>query len=97
MRAPSGILLLAAIFSDPHACQVFAATGSWPQVELRGVGIVAELQTKMERYEIKAAQCRESAAHAPEGPQREFFVVLAGYYGELAKDFRRAIARRTAA
>ena len=59
--------------------------------------MIAELQTKMERYEKNAAQCREWAAETTEGPQREFFEVLAGYYGELAKDFRRAIAKRTAA
>lgn len=59
--------------------------------------MIAELQTKVQRYERKAAECREWAAQAPEGPEREFFVVLAAYYGELAKDFRQAIAKRTAA
>jgi hypothetical protein len=59
--------------------------------------MIAELQTKLERYENKAAQCRDWAAQAPEGPQREFFQVLADYYGGLAEDFRQAIAKRTAA
>lgn len=58
--------------------------------------MIAEIQTKMERYERKAVECREWAAQAPEGPQRQFFMVLAACYGELAKDFRQAIAKRTA-
>jgi hypothetical protein len=61
------------------------------------MGTMTDLQSKMERYESKAAQCREFAEQTPAGPQREFFEILAGYYARLASDFRQAIARRTAA
>jgi hypothetical protein len=57
----------------------------------------SDLQTKVERYETKAAQCREFAQQAADGPQKAFFEVLAGYYGELATDFRQVMAKRNAA
>jgi hypothetical protein len=56
-----------------------------------------DLQTKLERYETKAAQCKESARQAADGPQKVFFEVLADYYGELATDFRQVMAKRNAA
>jgi hypothetical protein len=59
--------------------------------------VVTDLQTKVEKYEIKAAQCNESAREAIEGPQRALYEVLAGYYGQLAADFRHVIAKRQAA
>jgi hypothetical protein len=59
--------------------------------------MVDELQTKVEKYEGKAARCQEWAQQAKAGSQRAFFEVLAGYYGELATDFRQVIAKRTAA
>ncbi|WP_407181233.1 hypothetical protein [Bradyrhizobium sp. STM 3562] len=59
--------------------------------------MMIELQKKAEKYESKAAQCRDWATQAPEGPQRAFFEVLADYYEGLAADFRQAIAKRTAA
>jgi hypothetical protein len=57
----------------------------------------SDLQTKLERYEIKAAKCKESAQQAADGPQKVFFEVLADYYGELATDFRQVMAKRNAA
>ena len=57
---------------------------------------MTELQSKLERYEGKAAKCREMAEQAEQGPEREFFQILAGYYGKLARDFQQAIARREA-
>ena len=57
----------------------------------------SELQTKLERYETKAAQCKELSQQAADGPQKVFFEVLAGYYGELATDFRQVMAKRNAA
>jgi hypothetical protein len=56
-----------------------------------------ELQTKVEKYEAKVVQCEEWARKAPAGPQREFYTVLAQYYGELATDFRKILAKRSAA
>jgi hypothetical protein len=54
----------------------------------------AELQTKVEKYEGKAAKCKEWAREATEGPQRALYEVLARYYDELATDFRQVIAKR---
>ena len=59
--------------------------------------VVTDLQTKAEKYEIKAAQCDEWARQATDGPQRNFFEVLARYYGELAADFRQVIEKRKVA
>ena len=57
----------------------------------------SDLQPKLQRYETKAAQCKESAQQAADGPQKAFFEVLAGYYGELATDFRQVMTKRNAA
>ena len=59
--------------------------------------MVTDLQTKVEKYELKAAQCEEWVRQATEGPQRAFFQVLADYYGELATNFRQVIEKRKAA
>jgi hypothetical protein len=56
-----------------------------------------DLQAKLEKYETKLAQCEEWARQAPVGPQRTFFEVLAGYYRELATDFRKIQEKRKAA
>ena len=39
--------------------------------------MVTDLQTKVEKYETKAAQCEESARQATDEPQRAFYQVLA--------------------
>jgi hypothetical protein len=57
----------------------------------------ADLQTKVEKYESKAAKCKEWAEQAKDGPQRALYEVLAGYYDELATDFRQVIAKRKSA
>ncbi|SHJ27193.1 hypothetical protein SAMN05444159_0154 [Bradyrhizobium lablabi] len=59
--------------------------------------MATELQTKVEQYETKAAQCEERARQATDGPQRAFYEVLARYYGKLATDFRQVIEKRKAA
>jgi hypothetical protein len=53
-----------------------------------------DLQTKVEKYESKVARCEEWARQATNGPQRAFYQVLAGYYGQLATDFRQVIEKR---
>ena len=58
--------------------------------------VVTDLQTKVQKYETKAAQCEEHARQASDGPQRAFYEVLAHYYGRLATDFRQIIAKRQA-
>jgi hypothetical protein len=59
--------------------------------------MMADLQTKVEKYETKAAQCQEWVRQATEGPQRAFYEVLAQYYGGLATDFRQVIEKRKVA
>jgi hypothetical protein len=56
-----------------------------------------ELQTKLEKYESKAAQCEEKVRQVTDGPQRAFYEVLADYYSALAKDFRQISEKRKAA
>ncbi|HEX2364503.1 MAG TPA: hypothetical protein VHJ00_05665 [Bradyrhizobium sp.] len=56
-----------------------------------------DFQTKVEKYEGKAAKCKEAALKAAEGAQRTMYEVLADYYGGLATDFRQAIEKRKAA
>jgi hypothetical protein len=53
-----------------------------------------DLQTKLEKYEEKAAKCREAALKVPEGAQRTMYEVLADYYVGLATDFRHAIEKQ---
>ena len=57
---------------------------------------VTDLQTKVQKYETKAAQCEERVRQATDGPQRAFYEVLAHYYGEVATDFRQVIEKRKA-
>jgi hypothetical protein len=59
--------------------------------------MVTDLQTKVQRYETKAAQCEEQARQATDGPERAFYEVLAHYYGEVATDFRQVFEKRKAA
>ena len=59
--------------------------------------MLTDLQTKVEKYETKAAQCEEWVRKATDGPQRAFYEVLAHYYGELATNFRQVIEKRKTA
>ncbi|HEY3795594.1 MAG TPA: hypothetical protein VGM09_27550, partial [Bradyrhizobium sp.] len=61
-----------------------------------GAAMVTDLKTKVEKYESKAAHCKESAQQAIAGPQRAIYEVLAGYYSGLAMDFRQVIEKRNA-
>jgi hypothetical protein len=56
-----------------------------------------DLQSKAEKYEAKAAKCKEAAEKAAKGAQRTMYEVLATYHGGLATDFRQAIEKRKAA
>lgn len=58
--------------------------------------MVTDLKTNVEKYESKAAHCKESAQQAMAGPQRAIYEVLAGYYSGLAMDFRQVIEKRSA-
>lgn len=59
--------------------------------------VVAELQTKVEKYETRAARCEEQALAARDKAQQTFYEVLAGYYTSLAADFRKILEKRMAA
>ena len=56
-----------------------------------------DLQTKLDKYEEKAAKCREAALKASEGAQRTMYEVLADYYASLATDFRHALEKHKVA
>jgi coproporphyrinogen III oxidase len=58
-------------------------------------GVLNDLQTKLEKYERKAAQFEKVAEEASDGPQRAFYQGLARYCDELATKFRQVIAKRT--
>ena len=59
--------------------------------------MIAELQTKVEKYETRASRCEEQARAARDKAQQDFYGVLAGYYSSLATDFRKIIEKRTVA
>lgn len=57
--------------------------------------MLSDLQTKLEKYERKAAQYEKMAQQATDGPGRAFYQGLAHYCDELATKFRQVIAKRT--
>jgi hypothetical protein len=65
-------------------------------MKLRGVGaVLSDLQTKLEKYERKAAQYEKAAQQASGVPERAFYQELARYCDDLATNFRQVIAKRT--
>jgi hypothetical protein len=50
--------------------------------------VLSDLQTKLEKYERKAAQYEKAAQQANDGPERAFYQGLARYCDELATKFR---------
>jgi hypothetical protein len=59
--------------------------------------VVAELKTKVEKYETKASRCAQQAREATDKAEQSFYEVLAGYYGSLATDFRKILEKRLVA
>jgi len=59
--------------------------------------VVAELKTKVEKYETKASRCEQQARAATDKAAQNFYEVLAGYYGSLATDFRKILEKRLVA
>ena len=57
--------------------------------------MLSDLQTKLEKYERKAAQYEQAARRATSGPDRAFYQGLASYCDDLAEKFRQVIAKRT--
>jgi len=56
-----------------------------------------DFQAKIEKCEAKAAKYREAGQKVAEGAQRSMYEVLAGYYGNLAADYRQVVEKRGAA
>ena len=71
-------------------------TGAHATVLSRIVRVAWSSAVVTDLYESKAAQCEKRVRQATDGPQRAFYEVLAHYYGKLATDFRRIIAKRHA-
>jgi hypothetical protein len=59
--------------------------------------MLTDLQSKLEKYESKAAHCTRAAQEATSEPIREFYLGLAHYYADLATDFRWVIAKQPGA
>jgi hypothetical protein len=59
--------------------------------------VVAELKTKVEKYQTKASRCEQQAQAATDKAEQTFYEVLAGYYGSLATDFRKILEKRVIA
>ena len=59
--------------------------------------MLSDLQTKLEKYERKAARYEQAARQAINGPDRAFYQGLARYCDDLATKFRQVIAKRTGA
>ena len=57
--------------------------------------MLSDLQTKLEKYERKAAQYEKSAQEASGAADRAFYQGLASYCDDLAAQFRHVIAKRT--
>lgn len=58
-------------------------------------GVVSgDLQTKLEKYERKAARYQAVAEQATSAADRAFYQGLAGYCDDLAAKFRQVIAKR---
>ena len=85
-------LLSSAIFSTFAGLASYAC--AW-----RGVltMVVAELKTKVEKYETKASRCEQQARAATDKAAKGFYEVLASYYGSLATDFRKILEKRLVA
>jgi hypothetical protein len=56
-----------------------------------------DLQAKLERFEIDAAECEIIARLATDTAKRELYLRLALHYRELVADMRKAIATKDAA
>jgi hypothetical protein len=54
-----------------------------------------DLQSKLEKYERKAAQYQKAAQQAASRADRAFYDGLASYCDDLASQFREVIAKRS--
>ena len=58
--------------------------------------MLSDLQTKLEKYESKAAHYRKAADGANDKAGRALYEGLSSYCDRLAADFRQVIERRSA-
>jgi hypothetical protein len=56
--------------------------------------VSSDLQEKLQKYELKAANYKTAAEHAKTGADRALYQGLAGYCDDLATQFREVIAKR---
>jgi hypothetical protein len=56
--------------------------------------MMMDLEAKAEKYESKTAQCKEWARQATDGHLRNFYEELAGYYSQVAEDFRQVSVKQ---
>jgi hypothetical protein len=56
--------------------------------------VLSELQAKLKKYELKAANYKTAAEQAQTGADRALYQGLAGYCDDLAAQFRQVIAKR---
>jgi hypothetical protein len=96
--------LLTATLRNLLAADIFSTFAGLPSGVVRawrGVMVmtmlVADLQTKVEKYESRASRCQEQAREATDKAQQSFYEVLAGYYSSLATDFRKIMEKRSVA
>jgi len=55
---------------------------------------MTDLEGKAEKYERKTAQLKERAREATDSYRQNFYEELAGYYRQVAEDFRQVIAKQ---
>ena len=81
----------------PVIVSVGARGNHWQPVGMSSgvASVLSDLQTKLEKYERKAAQYGQAAQQATSGPDRAFYQGLASYCDDLAAKFRQVIAKRT--
>ena len=72
------------------------ATGDsrWVVQREWGAPVANDLQTKLEKYERKAANYKNAADQAKTRADRALYQGLAGYCDDLATQFREVIAKR---
>jgi hypothetical protein len=56
--------------------------------------VLSDLQEKLQKYELKAANYKTAAEQAKTGADRALYQGLAGYCDDLAAQFRAVIVKR---
>ena len=56
-----------------------------------------DFESKLEKYQARAAKCEEQAREATDANRQDFYEVLARYFRNLANDFKEIIEKRKTA